>query len=113
METNKPLVLCQHQVNDFRYACKVGKLPPELEKLMQLYPDVYGWVHGLRCALGLASDCLQGRRLTTELMTYGRIARQVADAVLAHRGPEITEHDSYSIGLTTFDEIPEDTDGDQ
>ena len=104
---HKPLVLCPHQAKNFQYARAVGKLPPALKELLKSDASVENWVYGLRTALSLASDCFLGKRLTTECMKYGDIACQVADAVLERRGPEITEHDTYTESLSRIlDEVP-------
>ena len=109
----KSLVLCPHQVSRFLCARSIGPIPSALKNLVNSNDDVESWIYGLRGALALASDCLQGCRHTTEELKCSDIARQVADKVLECRGPEITEHDDYTRSIKTVDEIPvEDDDED-
>lgn len=104
----KPLVLCPHQANSFRLARNIGPTPVAWKDMDD---DMLSYIHGLRVTMALALDCLLGRRLTTECETCDEIARLIADTVLERRGPEITEHDAYSLSLRNIlDEVPCDED---
>lgn len=108
--SEKKLVLCPHQVHYIRNAWNTGQFPESLAVLARQDEAVAEWLHGVCSAMCLAMNCLFGQRGTEKGRAMASIASRIADKVLEHRGPEITEHDHFTEGIDTVDEVPCDED---
>ena len=108
-------ILLRHQLIRVRNIDTMPrKVPTGIENLTgdNVATEEMLWLIGLRSALGMALDCLRGKRYTSWGLTYAELAQSVLDEVLKKRGPEITKYfgnEEYNIVTITYPNKPEST----